>query len=182
MPKDNEYERQNRVYSKDYPHVSGGGIKCKNYEICEGVLPLWWYGCKGNYLCTNCDMKFGTWCNPVYNIFKTGKGILPVVLNRECPICLEVKEKSVEMPNCSHTLCLECFKRCHYGDFSGKPVFPYSNAIKTKYYEDDNDDNGWMVDFPLIHTWEKETEEWYHRCNMKFNSEEYLRLCCVCRK
>jgi hypothetical protein len=32
---------------------------------------------------------FGTWSNPKAGIFKTGKGVLPVVNNVECPICLE---------------------------------------------------------------------------------------------
>ena len=87
--RDFEYEKNNIGYDWQYPQETGGGIKCKNYEICEAVLPLWWFDCKGNYLCTNCDCMFGTWSNPKAGIFKTGKGVLPVVNNVECPICLE---------------------------------------------------------------------------------------------
>jgi hypothetical protein len=24
--------------------------QCKNYEICDTILPDWWYECKGSYL------------------------------------------------------------------------------------------------------------------------------------
>jgi len=43
--KDIEYETNNIAYyfqSTD----DGGGIKCKNYELCETVLPKWWFECK----------------------------------------------------------------------------------------------------------------------------------------
>ena len=68
MKRDLEYENNNIGYDWQYTEEDGGGIKCKNYELCEDVLPKWWFECKGHYLCTNCDMMFGTW--------KNGKGEL----------------------------------------------------------------------------------------------------------
>lgn len=71
MKRDLEYENKNIGYDEQYPIEDGGGIKCKNYEICETVLPKWWFNCKGCYLCTNCDMMFGTWTGG--GIVHTGK-------------------------------------------------------------------------------------------------------------
>ena len=70
--RDLQYEQSNIGYNKQY---LDGGIKCKNYELCEDVLPKWWFECKGNYLCTNCHMMFGTWKFKGQE-YKTGKGIL----------------------------------------------------------------------------------------------------------
>ena len=107
--KDIEYENNNIAY--DYQNEEEG-IKCKNYELCEAVLPKWWFDCKSNYLCTNCHMLFGTWGES-----HTGKGILRISNNLECPICLENK-RGISQPNCEHTLCIDCFKRCHYGKYN----------------------------------------------------------------
>ena len=111
--KDIEYENNNIAYD-DYQYTKevGGGIKCKNYELCNEVLPKWWFECKGNYLCTNCHMLFGTWKFQGKE-YKTGKGILEISNNLECPICLE-KKRGITQPNCAHTLCIDCFKTCHY--------------------------------------------------------------------
>ena len=111
MEKDAEYESNNIAFD-NYQHTEedGGGIKCKNFELCDAVLPKWWFECKGNYLCTNCDMLIGR--------------VLEISDKVECPICLENK-RSISQPNCDHTLCIECFKRCLYGDWGGKPAFPY---------------------------------------------------------
>ena len=107
MERDLEYENNNIGYDDQYTEEDGGGIKCKNYELCKSVLPKWWYDCKGKYLCINCDMMFGTWGS------QTGKGILEINDNLECPICLEVK-RGISQPRCEHTLCIDCFKKCYY--------------------------------------------------------------------
>jgi len=108
--KDTEYENNN--IADDFIN-NEEGIKCKNYELCESVLPKWWFECKGNYLCSSCHMLFGTWKLHGQQ-YKTGKGILEISDNLECPICLENK-RGISQPNCEHTLCIDCFKRCHYG-------------------------------------------------------------------
>ena len=33
---------RNFNYDEQYTENDGGGIKCKNYILCEAVLPLWW--------------------------------------------------------------------------------------------------------------------------------------------
>ena len=43
MSRDIAYENNNIVYDEQYPEKDGGGLKCKNYEICEEVLPKWWF-------------------------------------------------------------------------------------------------------------------------------------------
>ena len=84
MNRDIEYEENNIAYDEQHPEDGDGGIKCMNYELCETVLPKWCFEYKGNYLCTNCHMLFGTWG-------KSHTGKLEISDNLECPICLENK-------------------------------------------------------------------------------------------
>ena len=51
MQRDLNYENNNVGFDWQYTAEDGGGIKCKNYELCEHILPKWWFECKGNYLC-----------------------------------------------------------------------------------------------------------------------------------
>lgn len=173
MKRDLEYENNNIGYDWQYTEEDGGGIKCKNYELCEDVLPKWWFECKGHYLCTNCDMMFGTW--------KNGKGELNFSDNIECSICLYIK-RSVSQPNCEHTVCIECFKRCYYGDddTENEPKFPYPD-IEDEYY-DDQDNPKWETDYPLIKTHNEEWNKWDDEKVQKYENEEYLRKCPICRK
>lgn len=180
MAKDIEYENNNIGFDYQYPKEDGGGIKCKNYEICATLLPKWWFECKGHYLCTNCDIKFGTWKFQGEE-YKTGKGKLDIIDNLECPICLEVK-RSISQPNCEHTLCIECFKRCYYGNdnIDNEPKFPYP-YIEEEYYE--NQDNlKWDNDYPLIKIYNEDWDKWDDATDKKFNEEKYLRKCSLCRK
>ena len=167
MKRDLEYENNNIGFDPQYPKEDGGGIRCKNYELCEAVLPKWWFECKGNYLCMNCDiMRFG---------------ILDVSDNVECPVCLEVK-RSISQPNCEHTLCIDCFKRCYYGDESreGEPPFPYPD-IEDEYY-DDQENPKWENDYPLIKIYNEEWNKWDDKRDQKRANEKYLAKCPLCRK
>ena len=177
--RDEHYEANNIAFDWQYTEADGGGIKCKNYEICEEVLPRWWFECKENYLCTNCDMLFGTWTNKVDNVYRTGKGILNISENEECVICLEVK-RCTDQPNCEHKICIQCFKRCHYGDLENEPQFPYPE-IEDEYY-DDQDNPKWKTEYPLIESYNLEFNEWDDKREMKYEQEEYLRKCPICRK
>jgi hypothetical protein len=167
MNRDLNYENNNIAYNWQYPEVDGGGIKCKNYIICKEVLPKWWIDCKGCYLCTNCDMKFVT--------------SLEVSSNLECPVCLEVKE-CISQPRCSHSSCISCFKRCYYGDrnIDEQPIFPYPD-IEDEYY-DDQENIKWANDYPLIKIYNEEWNKWDDKRNEKYEQEEYLRCCPICRK
>jgi len=169
MNRDYAYEKSNIGYDIQYPK---GGIKCKNYELCQAVLPEWWFECKGNYLCTNCHILFGTWGDPTKGC-RTGKGILCFNDNVECPICLEYK-RCVSQPNCIHSVCIECFKLCYYGDDSGEPQFPYPD-IEEEYWDDSK--NFPDDDYPLIKIWNDAMDLW------EFNKEENtFRSCPLCRK
>lgn len=175
MNKDSYYEKNNIAHDDQYPEPDGGGIKCKNYIVCGSVLPRWWFECKGCYLCTNCDMLFGTWSSEGKQY--TGKGILETRDGFECPICLEVK-KCISQPRCDHFVCIDCFKRCYYGDDSieGRPVFPYPD-IEDEYY-DDMDNTKWK-DYPLIEFYNEEFNRWDDE---KDTPEENLAKCPICRQ
>lgn len=166
MPRDLEYEKNN--IGSDSQFIDG--IKCKNYEICECILPNWWFECKGKYLCTNCDMQFGN-----------DKGILEIKDNIECPICLEEK-KGICQPKCDHYLCIDCFKRCYYGDDSkeGEPSFPYPD-IEEEYY-DDQENPKWDNEYPLIEIFNLCHNDWDDERIAKYEKEIYLRICPLCRK
>ena len=104
--KDCEYEANNVSYDEQYSEETGGGIKCKNYELCHSVLPQWWYDCMGRYTCTHCDMMFGTWGT------QTGKGVLQFKDSVECPICYDTK-RGVSQARCDHFVCVDCFTTVH---------------------------------------------------------------------
>ena len=176
MKRDIQYENSNIGFDWQSPEERGGGIKCKNYELCDAVLPKWWFECKGNYLCTNCHMMFGTWGSGVNA--HTGKGTLDISDNLECPICFEVK-RSISQPNCEHTICIDCFKRCYYGDTSNEPQFPYPD-IEDEYDGDENNPK-WDNDYPLIKKYNDDFKKWDDENTKKYENEEYLRKCPVCR-
>jgi hypothetical protein len=180
MERDLEYENNNIAFDWQCTEEDGGGIKCKNYELCETVLPKWWFECKGNYLCTNCHMMFGTWKFQGQE-YKTGKGVLDISDNLECPICLEVK-RSISQPNCEHTVCIKCFKRCYYGDddAENEPQFPYPD-IEDEYY-DNTENPKWENNYPLIKIHNEEWNKWDDEKIQKNSNEAYLQKCPLCRK
>ena len=111
-------------------------LKCDNFEICEAILPDWWFECKGNYLCCNCHMMFGSWTKKSGKEHP-GKGTLQFYNNLECPICLE-NTRCVSLPRCNHSMCMKCFKRCYYG--KEYPLFPYPE-LEEEYYDDVENNN-----------------------------------------
>ena len=104
------------------------GVKCVNYKLCKDVLPEWWLQCKGRFLCTNCDMAFGTWSGG--GVVRTGKGELEFKDSiEECPICLDTNLEGVSFPNCNHFACISCMIRLYYGPPKiPLPAFPYDNT------------------------------------------------------
>ena len=167
MNRDFDYENSNIGYDYQWTGEDVEGIKCKNHVVCEIVLPKWWFGCKGCYLCTNCDvMMFG---------------ILKMSNNLECPICLEIKE-CISQPRCSHSVCVSCFKQCYYRDenIEGQPIFPYPDIEDE--YDDDPENIKWANDYPLIKIYNEEWNQWDDEKTEKYVNEEYLRKCPLCRK
>ena len=164
--RDYDYENINVIYN---PENCQDEIKCKNYELCNTTLPKWWFECKECYLCTNCDMMFGT----------RGKGILEFN-DIECSICFENK-RGVSQPNCDHYTCIDCFKRCYYlyNDDDGKPEFPYPE-IEEEYYNDQ--ENIKWKEYPLIDVYNEECDIWDDAKCERYEREEYLRCCPLCRK
>jgi hypothetical protein len=169
MSRDLEYEHNNITFDYQYTQEDGGGIKCKNYEICDCVLPKWWFDCNGSYVCICCDVQ--------------QYGELTFINNRDCPICLDVK-RSVKLPKCSHTICTDCFKRTYQGDDDynreNEPTFPYPD--KEDEYYDTQEDPKWETDYPLIRIHNEAWNKWDDERQEKYNNEEYLRKCPICRK
>lgn len=149
-----------------------GFFKCKNYEICNVLLPNEWYKYKGSYLCYGCECLFGKW--------RGGKGILNKFNTIKCPICLEYK-KGVSQPRCEHYLCVDCIKRCYYGEKKEEPIFPYSDEIKLEYQLDPQNKK-WDTNYPLIKLYLKQNNEWCDERYIKYKNERYLRKCHLCRK
>ena len=101
--RDLQYEQSNIGYDWQYPQEDGGGIKCKNYELCKCVLPKWWFDCKKNYLCTNCDM--------FWNELEFKES------DEECMVCNETGNKQVKFPaNCGHWFCVYCSSNILFWD------------------------------------------------------------------
>jgi hypothetical protein len=48
MNRDLDYENNNIGYDDcQNKEEDREGIKCKNYIVCESLLPKWWFDCKG---------------------------------------------------------------------------------------------------------------------------------------
>jgi len=80
----------------------------------------------------------------------------------------------ISQPNCEHTTCIDCFKRCHYGDDTeNEPKFPYPD-IEDEYY--DNEENPkWDNDYPLIKKYNEDWNKWDDEKNQKYVNAEYLQ-------
>jgi hypothetical protein len=146
------------------PHKCSA-VKCPNFLICDSIVPQWILGCnKGT--CTSCGYTFGT--------------KLTFYESVECPICLEDKP-GVKQVNCDHKVCIDCFKRCHYGsDNIPQPVFPYPREIEDEY-DNDPDDSKWIND-PLIIKYNEECIARENKCDETYYREASLRICGICRK
>ncbi len=150
------------------------GRKCRNYKVCTTVLPPDHFEREGNYICTSCKILFGTWEG------QTGKGELDFEDNVECPICTETKE-CVSYPRCDHKVCIGCFTRAWYGelDLENEPEFPFP-GIEDEYCKNSNDPK-WDEHRGLIHQFEVDYNYWEEARAAKYEEEEYLRKCPICR-
>ena len=151
-------------------------IPCCNEIVCGTQLPPWFHGLKhaGICICIDCDMKFSK---------KLG-----IVESADCPVCLETK-LSVVMPNCTHTMCVGCFKRCMYGPPDGpdepEPEFPYPDDVYDEYSSIGRDAHRERIMFlkryPLISKWDRDWNQWQDKREEKYEKEENLRHCPYCR-
>lgn len=140
--------------------------KCKNYKLCQKILPEWWSQYKSQTICTSCDILFGTWGT------QTGKGVLEFIDVFECPICFETSE-AVSYPNCSHFVCMDCFKRSWYG--KSFPPFPIPDIYDD--YLQDPSNTKWDA-YLVITKWKDTINEIREN---KYQEQNYLRKCPICR-
>ena len=105
--RDLHYEQTNVGYDCQY---SEGGIKCKNYELCEHILPPDSWECTASYLCMNC----GKW----FKVGGFGWDELEFKdCNEECVICNETVTKKLKFPaNCGHWFCIPCSRNILFWD------------------------------------------------------------------
>ena len=146
--------------------MTSKSIRCRNFRLCQTYLPEWWSQYKSQEICTSCDIFFGTWGT------QTGKGVLEFVESVNCPICFETAE-GVSYPNCSHFICIDCFKRSWYG--KQPPAFPIPE-LYTKYTQ-----NSTCVSwnsYPKIVKWKETIRELNES---KYEEQTYLRKCPICR-
>ena len=161
----NQYEK-NPEYSCDHGCKP---IPCDNNVFCDVILPTWFLGLKrsGVCLCMSCESMFHK--------------KLIIVEDRECPICMETKT-GVVLPNCSHSICVDCFKRCMYGEKIPQPQFPYSDEVLTEWEElGIQDDSKFFIKYPLAKIWDSEMKKWETNQSIKYHQEKSLRLCPYCR-
>lgn len=87
---------------------------------------------------------------------------------------------SVEQPQCTHFLCIACFRRLYYGDQScdNYPEFPQPE-LQDEYGMDPDDDK-WQ-NYPLIKAYNEECNRLADEKEIKYANEEHLRHCPLCR-
>lgn len=84
--------------------------------------------------------------------------------NYECPVCLETK-KSMEMPACSHKVCLDCYKTIYFGVSTEKKPHDYERNIpEWPYYQYDEEGN-------IV---EKYNEKGIINCEKQEEYDEYM--------
>ena len=152
--RDIHYEKTNNCCDEQFPE---GGIKCKNYELCEHVLsPDHWENL-ANYLCMTC----GDW----FKVSGFGWNELEFKENNEeCIICLEKNKRHLKFPaNCGHWFCISCSKKILFYDETRYHLSPVPfgcqscpngciNPIKGRqcYCEEYSEvQDKWKQDFPL---------------------------------
>lgn len=142
---------------------------CANARVCGTVnVPEWvadlMHGC-----CTKC------------NYSTPGQAFRKVLefSEDECPTCFETKT-CVTLPNCTHKQCVDCFKRCRYGSTPlPQPEFPYPELEDE--YEDDPFAPKWKND-TLVQKYLQDLDKWDMEESKKYQEEESLRVCPLCRK
>jgi hypothetical protein len=139
-------------------------IDCPNFKVCKNISPKWIFNIN-NGTCLNCRLCFN--------------GKLTFYNSIECPVCLEDKP-GVKQVNCDHVACIDCFKRCNYGDRIPQPKFPYSKEVEDEY-EENHDSPRWAND-SLIKKYNEEFRIYEMMLDLNYRKEASLRICGICRK
>jgi len=142
-------------------------LPCPNVSVCGAWVPKWLLGLKRSGVCIGCDCKF--------------QKKLDTVETTDCPVCLETKP-GVVMPKCTHSMCVDCFKRCMYGaPDEPEPQFPYSEEVENEWEMGGRDDPAWHARYPLAKKWDKAWDKWNEQTYAKYAKEQNLRKCPYCR-
>lgn len=144
-------------------------VKCPNFAVCGEALPRWVLGCHGGR-CWRCNDRFGK------NLTFPDEPV-------ECPVCMEVK-LSVIQPNCTHMMCLDCFKRMQIDGppRTGQPAFPYPDREDEYFdYFDISGGQHPLYYDPLVLKFNADCERWEEEWCEKWRAEENLRKCPLCR-
>ncbi len=112
--------------------------KCPYYIFCRNEIPEVIADCFGGN-CASCDIvKVSAKSNhQEYTPLPTDK-------EDECPCCMETKIL-YKLPMCSHTLCLECYRKLYftdYGKLEDYPPYPEIPCYCTGYVDNGNKDGG----------------------------------------
>ena len=163
--RDLQYEQANIDYDCQYP---GGGIKCKNYELCESILPHDWWECTASYLCMTCDNGF---------IGFGWKELEFKESEEECVVCNETGNKQVKFPaGCGHWFCVSCSRNILFWDETRYHLSPVPfgclpcpngciNPVKGKQCYCENYDE-------ILEQWKQENPQQYK----EYNDAEHLSV------
>jgi hypothetical protein len=183
MPRDLEYENANIGY--DQYNNDEEGIKCKNFELCDTILPMWWYDCKGKYLCTNCDIF--NWNELEFRD-----------TTEDCVVCYCNNSREMKFPtHCGHWFCINCSQNILFWDETryhlspepyGCPPCPTGciNPIKGKqcYCEEyDEIQEKWKLNHPeQFKEWNDNDHESIDLSEQTIGSVYSSKTCPLCRK
>ena len=153
--RDLEYENNNRESDCQYEN----GIKCKNYELCEGVLPPDHYVGFENYVCMTCDRSGFGW-----------KELDFVDGDDECSICLDVVTRKLKFPTkCGHSFCISCSKNILFYNECRYHLSPVAYGCPPCPNECDNPMKGiqcYCYEYDDVQeTWKRENPMEYNRWN-----------------
>jgi hypothetical protein len=144
-------------------------LPCPNVAVCGKEAPLWYFQCHRGR-CWDCKDMFG-------------KNLTFLEEPQECPVCFDVKP-SVVQPNCAHSVCIDCFKRMRVDGPTRRPqpVFPFPDR-EDEY--DTSDGQHRLLSDPTtrdaIRSWLVAMDVWDDEWNQKWQGEEHLRKCPLCR-
>lgn len=136
--------------------------KCKNYKWCQTMIPNNYF--ENTLICIYCTMA--------------PEQVPKIIDNITCTSCYKITH-GIKHPNCNHTFCIECFKKCY--NVSRKKihelVFPYAQ-IEDEYLNNPYDPK-WDK-YPLIQEYYKQ----YNKLEQEIEDEiqhNILNICLLCK-
>ena len=136
--------------------------KCKNYKWCQNMIPNNYF--ENSKICVYCTMA--------------PEQVPKIIDDIICTSCYKITH-GIKHPNCNHTFCIECFKKCYH--VSRKKlyelVFPYSE-IENDYLNNPYDPK-WDK-YPLIQEYYKQ----YNKLEQEIEDEiehNILNICLLCK-